>query len=103
MRNDGAMCFSWTDEFRNLPEGYYEGDIFIDGCECLTLLFYLPPCQMRVLGHEVEYDDGCSTCHTCHKAMSNCECNTMTCDRMPQYDEEYKPIPTLGCGDCEEC
>lgn len=62
MRNDGAICFSWTDEFRDLPEGYYEGDIFIDGCECLTLLFYLPPCQVRMKGYDVIIDESCHSC-----------------------------------------
>lgn len=101
VRNDGAICFDWLDEFRDLPTGYYEGDIYIDGCLCLTLLFYLPPCQARVLKYDMTEDDGCHKCSTCGE--EDCRCGLTCCDRKPEYDDEYVPIPAQNCKDCEEC
>lgn len=104
MRNpDGALCFSWNDEFRALDTGYYEGDVYIDGCLCITLLFYLPPCRVRVLSVDTEDDDGCTTCSTCGEDSGACGCNIGCCDRQPEFDEEYAPIPDVQCEECEHC
>lgn len=104
---DGALCFKWNDEFRNLDSGYYEGDIYIDGCLCTTLLFYFPPCQVRVLSVSTEDNDGCSEpCGGCGKDHSLCDCREglSCCDVKPSYEVEYKPIPNGACDEeCGEC
>lgn len=99
MREDGALCFTWTDEFRKLPQGYYEGDLYIDGRLRMTLLFYIPPEKVSLLSVDMTEDDNCSGCGKCEKP--SCDCKRRCCDGRVDYDEEYKPIDSKGCvGDC---
>jgi hypothetical protein len=57
---DGDVCFRWTPEFLNLPEGYYEGELQINGKKCNVVGFYFPPCTGRPTSTQVEYSE-CST------------------------------------------
>lgn len=103
VRADGALCFTWTDEFRDLPSGYYEGDIYIDGSNCVTVLLYLPPCTMRVKAHDSQVDDSVADCHQCGKCHTECRCHDDGCARRPTLDLEYVDIDAGGCLEDGKC
>lgn len=84
----GNACFVWSCEFRDLPAGYYEADLFLNGKSCFTWLFRKRGCwaNMKTESVELEQPD-CS-------APAQC-CNGC----VPTPDIET----TTPMGDCEEC
>lgn len=89
---EGSACFRWDDCFRDLPEGYYEGDVYIDDVSCVTVLLYLPPCRQIATTEEVIYDDG---------PCAPPEQNSCCVGGVAQLDGE--PVPDTGVDNCGEC
>lgn len=86
---DGAACFAWPPEFLNLPSGYYEGDIYMDGKTCATVLLYLPPCRHIVTADEFyTITEPCEPCEPCEVG------------EVPQPDVVIDPVEPLDCGEC---
>lgn len=97
----GAICFDWPDEFKSLPSGYYEGDVYIDGCLCTTLLFWIPTCMTVSKPETVTYDN---ICHSCKCGSKPCRCGMTCCDTIPMVDEEIFEAEAIGCvEDCDQC
>lgn len=84
----GNACFIWSDDFRKLPAGYYEGDVYINGKNCFTLLFRKRGCWTNMKTESVELDD--LPCEAPERCCGGC---------VPQPDFDNTPV----VGDCEEC
>lgn len=96
---DGAICWVWPKEFHKLPRGYYEADVYIDGCLCYTHLFYIP--EFRLVGQsaEVTYKSECTSCSNCGDVHnSGCGCDTDLCgSSIPTVDEDVVEHKAVGC------
>lgn len=93
---DGSICWAWPPEFRRLPTGYYEADIYIDNCLCHTHLFVIQPCNMSSQQGGVSYDDNCVSCvdsceNDCIDKTANC------CAKIPQVDGEISQPKPVNC------
>ena len=87
---DGAVCFAWSTLWTNLGNGYYEADLFTDGRNCNTLLFYVRGCDVFISSSTPVIDDGC------HPVCEPC------CGTVPQIDDE--PAPPVTCEtECDTC
>lgn len=86
---DGAACFAWPMEFLNLESGYYEGDLYIDGKTCATVLLYLPPCRYVITSEEA--------------IVKSAECEIpahCSVGEVPMPHIEIDPPADADCGDC---
>ena len=95
---DGSVCWAWTEAFLSLPEGYYEADVYIDGCVCHTHCFYLPKCSVSATPTEVKYKNECDTCHTCGGVgFGSCNCHDDCCSAIPMVAVSYThlTLPTI--------
>ena len=82
----GDVCFRWTQEFLQLPEGYYEGDIYVNGKTCHTVGFYLPPCAGRPTSTSVDY--------------AACEVQDPSCCTSLEVDQMNVPPVNQECNAC---
>lgn len=87
MNPDGSICFRWTQEFLNMPQGYYEADIIVDEKCCNVVCLYFPPCIGRPTTTEVITEDACAT-------DVPCECDVLEVDQSPA------PTPQTECPTC---
>lgn len=88
---NGDVCFAWSDLWANLGTGYYEADLFTDGRNCNTLLFYVRDCAISVSSSSPVIDDGCATaCEPC-------------CGTVPQIDDEIAPSNESCEDECNAC
>lgn len=103
---DGAICWAWPKEFHRLPPGYYEADVYIDGCICHTHLFYIPKCNVMAVPTEVEYKNECTSCGHCgHSDHTVCGCNVdLCCSAIPMVDDEIQAKEEIECEKgCDQC
>lgn len=103
---DGAICWAWPDEFKRLPTGYYEGDVFIDGCRCHTHLFYIQECNVMAVTASVEVGSDGIPCETCGGAdHSRCGCaDNSCCAAVPMVDDDVCDETSDGCEtECKGC
>lgn len=103
---DGAICWAWPKEFFRLPRGYYEADVYIDGCLCHTHLFYIPECNVVGKSAEVTYKNECTDCSRCGDVHhSDCGCGIdLCCSAVPTVDEEIVEQKAIGCDTgCKGC
>jgi hypothetical protein len=96
--HDGSICFSWSNKFRDLQPGYYEGDIYLDGKSCITWPFHIPPCGGSVTTESITEEE--------------MPCDIMGCGEPPCCVGEVPPLevepsvnPDVECDPCgdEQC
>ena len=86
--NKGNACFVWTDKFREMPAGYYEGDLYIDDKHCFTLLFRKQCCWAKMQSESAEHEP--TACQPPEGCCNGC---------VPTPDFET----VMPNGDCEKC
>lgn len=84
----GNACFVWSDDFRALPAGYYEADLYINDKHCYTWLFRKEKCWALMKTESVEHEE--LPCEAPCRACVGC---------VPTPDIEQTPLQ----GDCEKC
>ena len=95
----GAACFNWSKRFKALPDGYYEGDLYINGKSCYSWAFHIHACYIKMETESVEYlQDDCSGL----ECAGSCGCvNDCRCSKPPLEIENGEV--TADCGGCEQC
>lgn len=86
--NKGNVCFVWSEDFRQLPAGYYEADVVVNDRECFTLLFRKRGCWTRMVTEEVKLAQ--LPC----EAPPHCE----GCVATPDFEQT---APEAECGGCD--
>lgn len=84
----GNACFQWSKTFRELPAGYYEADLYVNGKSCYTWLFNKRSCWAGMETKSVAHED-----FPCEPPAHCC----VGCVPHPDFETE------LPKGDCEEC
>lgn len=86
-------------ELHKLPLGYYEADVYIDGCLSYTHLFYIPEWHLVGQSAEVTYKNGHASCGNCGDVRNtDCICDTDLCgSSVPTVDEEVVEHRAVGC------
>ena len=89
---EGAVCFSWGRLWTDLGQGYYEADLYTDGQNCNTLLFYVRGCDVLVHDSVPVIDEPCPIDAT------------PCCGTTPQIDEVTAAPASCEdeCSTCEE-
>ena len=95
----GEACFNWSNRFKRLEDGYYEGDIYINGKSCISWAFHIHACYVTMETTDIEYlHEPCSDV----ECASSCGCSKQcTCSKPPLEIEIGEAVP--NCGGCEEC
>ena len=89
---DGSVCFNWTKRFKSLPDGYYEGDVYINGKTCYTWPFHIQGCYMSMQTEDI------GTCED-HKTPCDIPCGCAT----PPLEPEIDTTEADGCEECKTC
>lgn len=82
----GNACFVWSDKFRDLPAGYYEADLYLNGKSCFTLLFRKRDCWATAKTESVR---------TAEQPCSPPEHCCVGCTPQPDFDDDTR------LGDCD--
>lgn len=56
---EGAVCFSWPVEWWRLSDGYFEADIYVNGCTCLTVGLKMVGCNIALAAFSNVPGNGC--------------------------------------------
>lgn len=96
---DGSICFNWSNRFKSLPDGYYEGDVYINCVTCYTWAFHIRGCYVTLETDDTQtlpYQCGDDDCghkeHTC----GGCGC----CGTKPPIEPEVDTTIAKGCEEC---
>lgn len=90
---NGNACFQWSQEFRELEAGYYEADIFFDGCLCGVLLFRKTSCWVGLESEEVSLSSPCSPV---------CSSPATGCIPLPDIEPDGR-LGDCNYNECEDC
>ena len=97
----GAACFNWSKRFKVLPNGYYEGDIYINGKSCVSWPFHIQDCYYEVGTESVtDLQDDCHAVE-CTTACGRCHQTACQCSK-PPLEVEIETV-RADCGGCEQC
>lgn len=97
----GAACFNWSKRFKALPNGYYEGDIYINGKSCVSWPFHIQDCYYEVGTESVtDLQDDCHAVE-CATACGRCHQTACQCSK-PPLEVEIETV-RADCGGCEQC
>ena len=101
---DGSACFNWSNRFKRLEDGYYEGDVYINGKSCYTWPFHIRGCYVQMVTESTEHlqpscsDVQCTTECGCAPAGAPLCCEKPTLDIEPVLTSDNQ-----NCSECDEC
>lgn len=62
---EGAACFTWPIEWWRLRDNWYEADVYVNGCTCLTVGLRQVGCDMALLAFMHKPQECCATPRAC--------------------------------------